>query len=110
MTTRVGPDPLDSIFGALSDPTRRQVIKALVADGPETATGLARDLPISRQAVVKHLHALDAAGLVEAERVGREVRFRATTAPLADVTGWVATVGEEWDERLDRLARRAKRS
>ncbi len=100
------PDPLDAVFGALSDPTRRQVIKALLADGPGTATALARDLPISRQAVVKHLQALDAAGLVEGERVGREVRFRATTAPLTEVSTWIDSVGPQWDERLDRLSRR----
>jgi DNA-binding transcriptional ArsR family regulator len=102
------PDPLDAVFGALSDSTRRQVIRALIADGPGTATHLARDLPISRQAVVKHLQALDAAGLVESERIGREVRFRASTAPLAEVTRWIDTVGDEWDDRLDRLARRAR--
>jgi DNA-binding transcriptional ArsR family regulator len=104
------PDPLDAVFGALSDATRRQVIRALLAEGPGTATSLARDLPISRQAVVKHLQALDAAGLVESERVGREVRFHATIAPLATVTSWIETVDEEWDGRIDRLTRRARRS
>jgi DNA-binding transcriptional ArsR family regulator len=94
---------LDALFGALADPTRRQVIQALVTDGPGTATALARDLPISRQAVVKHLQALDAAGLVRSERVGREVRFRATTEPLREATSWIALVGAEWDDRLDRL-------
>ena len=97
---------LDAVFGALSDPTRRHMIERLVEDGPGTATDLARDLPISRQAVVKHLQALDAAGLVDAERVGREVRFAARSETLDDAVGWMSTVGARWDRRLSRLRRR----
>jgi DNA-binding transcriptional ArsR family regulator len=110
-SNRVQSDPvrLDAVLGALSDATRRQTIETLLTDGPTTATALARDLPISRQAVVKHLQVLDAAGLVESVKVGREVRFRANTAPLGEVSTWIDTVGEEWDDRLERLARRARR-
>jgi DNA-binding transcriptional ArsR family regulator len=97
-------DPrLDAVFGALSDPTRRHVMERLVDDGPVTATDLARDLPISRQAVVKHLRALDEAGLVDAERVGREVRFAACPDTLEDAVGWMHTVGARWDRRIARL-------
>jgi DNA-binding transcriptional ArsR family regulator len=100
-------DPrLDAVFGALSDPTRRHVMERLVDDGPVTATDLARDLPISRQAVVKHLQALDAAGLVDAERVGREVRFAARPDTLGDAVDWMSTVGVRWDRRLARLRKR----
>ncbi|HKY15728.1 MAG TPA: metalloregulator ArsR/SmtB family transcription factor [Microthrixaceae bacterium] len=100
--------PLDAVFGALADPTRRTMIRRLADSGPGTATELARDLPISRQAVVKHLQALDAAGLVQAERVGREVRFAATLDTLDDASAWMADVGAAWDRRLSRLRRRTR--
>ena len=96
---------LDDVFGALADPTRRQVLRRLVADGPTTATVLARDLPITRQAVVKHLQALQQAGLVEPERQGREVRYAARPRPLEDAAGWLADTGVRWDRRLERLRR-----
>lgn len=76
-----------------------------MADSPATATELAGDLPISRQAVVKHLSALADAGLLERERQGREVRYRMTPAPLTDAVGWMAEVGGQWDQRLAGLAR-----
>ena len=79
----------DAVFGALSDRTRRGLLAALGERGPATATELAADLPVTRQAVSKHLGALAAAGLVDSERTGREVRYRLTPAPLSDaVTGW----------------------
>ena len=70
-----------------------------------TATALARDLPVSRQAVVHHLQALGEAGLVDAQRAGREVRYGATTAPLADAVEWMLGAGARWDRRLERLRR-----
>ncbi len=82
-------DPLDAVFAALADPTRRWLITRLVAAGPSSATGLARDLPMSRQAVVHHLQTLAEAGLVVAERAGREVRWTAVTAPLAPARDWL---------------------
>jgi DNA-binding transcriptional ArsR family regulator len=100
--------PLDELFGALADPTRRDLFQRLLHDGPETATRLAEDLPVTRQAVVKHLRALQDARLVEPERDGREVRYRATPEPLADVVAWLAQAGPAWDRRLDRLRRRAR--
>jgi DNA-binding transcriptional ArsR family regulator len=97
------PSP-DAVFGALADPTRRALL-ARVASNPSTATELAGGLPISRQAVVKHLGALAEAGLLERERSGREVRYRVTPAPLSDAVSWIAEVGAQWDERLASLAR-----
>jgi DNA-binding transcriptional ArsR family regulator len=93
----------DAVFGALADPTRRSLLSA-IAQHPATATELADDLPISRQAVVKHLSALADAGLLERERAGREVRYRVTPAPLSDAVSWIAAVGSQWDERLAVLA------
>jgi DNA-binding transcriptional ArsR family regulator len=92
------------VFGALADPTRRQLLSE-IASRPATATELAGELPISRQAVVKHLGALADAGLLERQRAGREVRYRVTPAPLSDAVSWMAHVGAQWDDRLAALER-----
>jgi DNA-binding transcriptional ArsR family regulator len=97
-------DPAGPVFNALADPTRRQLLSTIAA-GPATATELASELPISRQAVVKHLSTLSDAGLLERERTGRDVRYRVTPAPLSDAVSWMTTVGGQWDERLAALAR-----
>lgn len=97
------------MFGALADPTRRRLLTEISAQ-PATATELAGDLPISRQAVVKHLSALADAGLLERERAGREVRYRVTPAPLSDAVSWIAEVGSQWDDRLLALARTVGRA
>jgi DNA-binding transcriptional ArsR family regulator len=94
----------DAVFSALADPTRRRLLSA-IAEHPATATELAGGLPISRQAVVKHLSALSEAGLLERRRAGREVRYRVTPAPLSDAVSWMAQVGAQWDDRLASLAR-----
>jgi DNA-binding transcriptional ArsR family regulator len=94
----------DAVFFALADPTRRRLLAALAA-APATATELSSELPISRQAVVKHLAALAEAGLLARERTGREVRYRITPQPLSQAVGWMADVGADWDERLATLAR-----
>lgn len=100
-------DALDTLFGALADPTRRQLLQRLLGKGPATATVLAETLPLTRQAVVKHLQALEAAGLATPERVGREVRYRATPERLASAVGWLLDAGGSWDRRIDRLRGRA---
>lgn len=95
----VGP-----VFAALADPTRREVV-ALLAERPTiTASALATQLPISRQAIAKHLGALADAGLVESAREGRETRYRLTPAPLSAAREWMATTEAQWDARLSRLA------
>jgi DNA-binding transcriptional ArsR family regulator len=93
------------VFGALSDPTRRELFAALSRNPAATATELAAELPISRQAVLKHLTALANAGLLDRERSGREVRYRVTPAPLSEAVTWMAEVGGQWDERLAALTR-----
>ena len=98
---------VDAVFAALSDPTRRAVIGRL-AQEPASASRLAGELPVSRQAVAKHLAALDRAGLVAARREGRETRYTLDPAPLGEAMAWMASVGAQWDERLARLARRAR--
>src|SRR5688572_16796722 len=98
-----------AVFEALADATRRAVLRDVVARGPRTATELAAELPISRQAVAKHLAVLRDAGLVAHERAGREARFSATLGPLAEAEGWIRATGATWDDRLARLERRARR-
>lgn len=100
--------PLDELFTALADPTRRDLLQSLVHDGPRTATEFAVDAAISRQAIVKHLKALEDAGLVAAQRAGREVKYRATTARLAEAVSWLLDAGESWDRRAARLTRNHK--
>lgn len=95
-----------AVFAALADPTRRTVVRRLSQLGAATASSLAAELPVSRQAVAKHLQALREAGLVDAEPTGREVRYRLTPAPFAEAMGWMAATGARWDDRLARLDRR----
>jgi DNA-binding transcriptional ArsR family regulator len=95
---------VDSVFAALSDPTRRQVMRCL-AEGPTTATELAGRVPVSRQAIAKHLGALEEAGLVASDLDGRARRYRLTPGPLTDAMTWMAEVGGEWDRRLAALRR-----
>ena len=98
-------DPAGAVFGALADPTRRFVVRCLAEGGPVTATELAERLPITRQAVTKHLAALHEAGLVERAKEGREMRYRLTPDPFTDAVAWMADVGAGWERRLDGLRR-----
>jgi DNA-binding transcriptional ArsR family regulator len=102
-------DRAAAVFGALSDPTRRDLLRMLSERGEATATELARAVPVSRQAVLKHLGVLSAAGLAAGRRDGRQVRYRPTPAPLSDAMSWMASVGSQWDDRLARLERQLAR-
>ncbi len=102
------PD-LSDVFAALGDPTRREVLQRLVDGGPATATELARDLPVTRQAVSKHLGVLVEAGVLTRERTGREVRYHLDAEALEEAADWLATTGAAWDRRLGALERAARR-
>ncbi|MFD8084479.1 ArsR/SmtB family transcription factor [Kitasatospora sp. NPDC059722] len=93
-------EAVDTVLAALADPTRRRLLELLAAQGEATATTLARHLPVSRQAVVKHLAVLDAAGLVTGGRVGREVRYTVRPAALDATARWMASLAADWDRRL----------
>lgn len=97
-------DELGAVFGALSDPTRRRMLDALLQEGTTSVPRLTAELPISRQAVAKHLATLAEAGLVTSDRQGRETRFSFTPEPLADAVSWMADVGRQWDGRLQALS------
>ena len=93
----------DAVFLALGDPMRRRLLTLLGTHGEASATDLARELPVSRQAVQKQLSTLSSAGLVAARRSGREVLFSPTPAPMSEAMAWMAEVGAQWDERLATL-------
>ena len=98
----------DELWAAVADPTRRRLLSDLLARGEATATTLAAELPVTRQAVTKQLGVLDRAGLVEGRRQGREVRYSVRSERLSDATRSLAQVAEEWDERLVAIKRIAE--
>ena len=94
------------VFAALADPTRRGILAQLAARGPATATDLATVLPISRQAIAKHLGLLTEAGLVVAEPgERRRVRYRLHSAPIQVAQQFLAALARDWDSNLDALRR-----
>lgn len=99
---------VDEVLAAVADPTRRALLEDLAARGEATATALADGLPITRQAVVKHLAVLDRAGLVAARRRGREVRYVARPEGVAATARWLAGLAADWDRRLTEIKRIAE--
>ncbi len=95
---------LDKVFAALADPTRRILLARLEAEDAVTVSELAKPLPISLPAVMKHLDVLEGAGLVARRKTGRTVTCRLTAAPMEDAMGWLARYQRFWTESLDRLA------
>lgn len=93
----------DRVFTALADTTRRQLLTRLAQSGPQTATQIARDFPISRQGIMKQLDLLSHAGLVQTHRSGRERQYMFNPQSLQEAARWIETIGKQWDERLQRL-------
>jgi DNA-binding transcriptional ArsR family regulator len=98
----------DELWSAIGDPTRRRILDLLLVDGDGTATTLSDRLPVTRQAVAKHLGVLDRVELVRATAAGREKRYRVNDAQLARAAAQLATVGSAWDARLRRIKRIAE--
>jgi DNA-binding transcriptional ArsR family regulator len=98
----------DDLWSAIGDPTRRRLLDLLLADGPGTATSLSEQLPVTRQAVAKHLGVLDRVGLVHVAPAGREMRYQVDDAQLARAAAQLADVGATWDRRLQRIKRIAE--
>lgn len=98
----------DAVLTALADPTRRSLLDALAARGEATATVLAAGLPVSRQAVAKHLAVLTEAGLVDGGRAGREVRYWVCPQRLGATARWLADLADTWDSRLRAIKRLAE--
>jgi len=105
---RAGGADRDRVLAAMADRTRRQLLDMLAAEGPATASTLAAGLPISRQAIVKHLTILAGAGLVTSSKHGRDVRFVVETERLAQTADWMASLAAEWDARLAMIKRIAE--
>jgi DNA-binding transcriptional ArsR family regulator len=101
------PD-LGAVLVALAEPTRRQLLDLLTGRGEASASTLARWLPVTRQAIVKHLAVLDEAGLVAGRRAGREVLYRARPERLTDAAGWMTDLAARWESRLDAIKRIAE--
>jgi DNA-binding transcriptional ArsR family regulator len=111
MTTTVdtlADDVDDALWSAIGDPTRRRVLDLLLVEGDATATTLSHHLPVTRQAVTKHLGVLDRVGLVRATPTGREKRYRVDDAQLSRAVAQLASVGSAWDARLQRIKRIAE--
>jgi DNA-binding transcriptional ArsR family regulator len=106
----VGPGRVEQVFDALGDPGRRALVASVAERGTATATELAAELPVTRQAVAKQLAFLAEAGLLGSTRVGRETRYRVTPQPLAEAAAWLAEVGGRWDERLAALGKSLSRA
>jgi ArsR family transcriptional regulator, cadmium/lead-responsive transcriptional repressor len=98
----------DDLWSAVGDPTRRRMLDLLLADGGGTATSLSAQLPVTRQAIAKHLGVLDRAGLVHASPAGRERRYRVDEAQLGRAVAQLSAVGSAWDARLRRIKRIAE--
>lgn len=93
----------DDLWSAIGDPTRRRMLDLLLADGDATATSLSAQLPVTRQAVAKHLGVLDRVGLVRVTPAGREMRYQVDEAQLARAVAQLSRVGATWDARLRRI-------
>ncbi len=98
-------DQLGLVFGALADPTRRLILEALIRDGSTSVPALTAELPITRQAVAKHLSTLTGAGLVERRpgTSGREVHYRLAPGALGPAASWIRIADAAWGARLERL-------
>jgi DNA-binding transcriptional ArsR family regulator len=101
---------VETVIGALADPTRRRVLETLAAYPAASASALARELPVSRQMVLKHLAVLHESGLVSSVRSGREVLFQVQSAPLSETADWLSSLAAQWDSRLADLKARAERA
>jgi ArsR family transcriptional regulator, cadmium/lead-responsive transcriptional repressor len=93
----------DDLWSAVGEPTRRRLLDQLLLDGGGTATILSEHVPVTRQAVSKHLEVLDRAGLVHATSIGREKRYQVDDAQLSRAVAQLSSVGATWDARLRRI-------
>lgn len=99
MTTAV-LDHADELFAALAEPNRRLLLERLGTHGGATATALADELPVTRQAVTQHLAVLESVALVSSTKAGRERRYSVRVEPLTAAASWMNHVATQWDARL----------
>ncbi|MDP5182028.1 helix-turn-helix domain-containing protein [Blastococcus sp. BMG 814] len=108
MSTPGGEQVDDDLWSAIGDPIRRRMLDLLLLDGSGTATTLGQRLPVTRQAVAKHLVVLNRVGLVRATPQGREKRYQVDEAQLARAIADLSSVGSAWDARMRRIKRIAE--
>ena len=108
MSTATADGVDDDLWSAIGDPTRRRLLDLLLVEGGGTATTLGRQLPVTRQAVAKHLAVLARAGLVDGSRQGREVQYTVRPDRLDEVSHAMASVAASWDRRLGATKRLAE--
>ncbi|RPF38162.1 helix-turn-helix transcriptional regulator [Streptomyces sp. TLI_185] len=101
-TAEAVPAP-EEVLTAMADPVRREILATLARTGGATPTSLAAVLPVTRQAVAKHLAVLDRAGLVRSRRAGREVHYEADLRPLRQATRWLDVLADRWERRLEAI-------
>jgi DNA-binding transcriptional ArsR family regulator len=99
---------IDDVLAALAEPMRRQLLDRIALHGETTATVLAEELPVSRQAIVQHLAVLEQVGLVSSLRIGRERRYRVRPEPLRAAADWMSRAANTWDARLTAIQRLAE--
>ena len=104
------PQRDDELWAAVAEPTRRRLLDALLAHGEASATTLADELPVTRQAVAKHLAVLERAGLVDSRKQGREVRYAIRPDRFDEATRRLADVAGEWEQRLRSIKRLAEQA
>lgn len=95
-------DRFDEVFAALSDPTRRSIVRRL-AEGPATVLELAQPFPITLPAISRHLKVLEKAGLISRGRDGQRRPCELRPEPLAEIAAWADHTRGAWEQRLDRL-------
>lgn len=103
MSTATGDAETASLFDALGDPNRLRIVTVLADGGPCSTSRVAHGLPVTRQAVTKHLLALEAVGLVRSERLGRERVWTMQTRPLSEASDYLVAISRRWDQAIDRL-------
>jgi DNA-binding transcriptional ArsR family regulator len=101
-------EPDDQLWSAIAEPSRRRVLDLLVTGGEATASGLAEQVPFTRQAVSKHLNVLEQAGLVSRRKYGRDVLFRVKSSRLDEATRALTDQASRWDRRLDAIKQLAE--
>ncbi len=106
--SQIDPDQVSDVLAALADPMRRQVLDLVAARGPVSASALANELPVSRQAIVKHLAVLERAELVASQRAGRENCFSVRSDALDATASWMASLAARWDSRLAKIKKIAE--
>jgi DNA-binding transcriptional ArsR family regulator len=99
---------MTTVFEAVSDPTRREILERLKSSGALSLTEIAAPLPMTRQAVTKHLDLLRDAGLVKVRRAGRVRMHHLDPLPLRQLDEWLAPYSAFWDQALGQLQQHLK--